>query len=208
MPLKSWEELSPEEKLAHHERMDDWVGGLRKKPFIRKKYKVKNIGDRFFAKVQKTDSCWLWVGFRNSLGYGDFWVGRGKHMNAPRVSWMLHNGEIPKEIDVCHKCDNPRCVNPEHLWLGTAKDNLGDMFQKKRNPNRVEWNKLNRHRIKFNEDRYNCKITANQVLEMRSKYIPRKGMCKVWAKKYHTTEKYIIAIVCGRKRKFATNNQG
>lgn len=132
MLLKSWEELSPEEKLYHHERMENWAVGQRKTPLERKKYSIKNIGDRFFSNIKKTGGCWLWTGCKNRLGYGDFWVGRGKHMNAPRVSWMFHYGEILDNMDVLHRCDNPPCVNPEHLFLGTQEDNMRDCFLKGR----------------------------------------------------------------------------
>lgn len=94
--------------------------------------KYMSIEDRFFQKVEKTESCWLWKGALNSKGYGSFGDGAGKRVSAHRYSYILHHGEIPEGSIVCHTCDVPECVNPEHLWAGTYKDNVADMFAKGR----------------------------------------------------------------------------
>lgn len=89
-------------------------------------------GNLFWEKVDKTKSgCWNWKGFIDDFGYGHF--GRnGKIWNTHRYSWFLENGPIPKDILVCHHCDNPSCVNPDHLYLGTQKDNMHDASVRKR----------------------------------------------------------------------------
>ncbi len=85
----------------------------------------------FWAKVLKTDTCWLWTGASQPDGRGN--LGRdGKTLSAPRVSWEMANGEIPEGQDVLHECDTPACVNPEHLFLGTQQDNDDDMRRKGR----------------------------------------------------------------------------
>lgn len=92
------------------------------------------LSERFwrFVKVGGNDECWVWTG--NSVyGYGTLSTSRGKSpARAPRISWEIHNGPIPDGLMVCHKCDNPPCVNPSHLFLGTAKDNANDCVAKGR----------------------------------------------------------------------------
>lgn len=93
-------------------------------PAIQKQDPVAN----FWAKVQKTDSCWLWTAALNKDGYGVYGRGEGAH----RYSYRLAFGEIPSGKLVCHRCDNPRCVRPEHLFVGTQKDNIQDALSKNR----------------------------------------------------------------------------
>jgi len=87
--------------------------------------------ERFWDKVQKTDTCWLWIGSTNQDGYGRFNIG-GKLGGAHRYSFELHTGEIPEGMHVLHTCDTPACVRPDHLFLGTHSDNMQDMYRKRR----------------------------------------------------------------------------
>jgi hypothetical protein len=90
--------------------------------------------ERFWDKVQKTESCWLWTAYLKRNGYGQFFPRRGHPVYAHRYSYELARGAIPDGLLVLHACDNPRCVNPNHLSLGTQKENLADMRRKGRHP--------------------------------------------------------------------------
>jgi DNA-binding Xre family transcriptional regulator len=86
---------------------------------------------RFWSKVDTTGECWLWMGSRRPLGYGAVKVG-GRVLHAHRVAYELTHGSIPEGFVVMHRCDNPPCVNPAHLHLGTRSENTRDMHAKGR----------------------------------------------------------------------------
>lgn len=93
---------------------------------------MSTLAERFWAKVSKADGCWLWTGARkNKQGHGSIGI-RGRTVCAHRVSWMLANGDIPEGLCVLHKCDVPACVNPDHLYAGTHRQNMRDAAERNR----------------------------------------------------------------------------
>ena len=100
---------------------------------------------KFWEKVdvRSPDECWNWKGALGSSGYAQFrlWIGgKRKNFSGSRVAYSYAVGPIPDRLLACHKCDNPKCVNPNHIFLGTQSDNITDMAAKKRG-----WRMLNTH---------------------------------------------------------------
>jgi hypothetical protein len=96
---------------------------------------LRGVEERFWAKVCKwPGGCWEWKGQIGHGGYGRLFAGGRSRESKPahRVSWELHYGPIPPDLFVCHHCDNPKCVRPSHLFIGTAADNVHDSMAKGR----------------------------------------------------------------------------
>lgn len=136
---------------------------------------------RFWDKVQKTDGCWLWTAGKSN-GYGMYRPTSRTQKWAHRMSWELHFGLIPDGLCVCHRCDTPACVRPDHLFLGTKRDNSLDRHAKGRDasgerngahihrariPRGDRWRET--HRNPANGERSGqSKLTEAQVLEIRA----------------------------------------
>jgi hypothetical protein len=119
--------------------------------------KVIPVKDRFLSKVNKTSDCWNWTGYIGSNRYGQLKINH-KMIKSHRVSYELYNGDIPAGLNVLHKCDNTKCVNPDHLFLGSQKENVQDMLTKNR-ANRAFGSKAGRSRL-----------LQEQVLDIRQQY--------------------------------------
>lgn len=153
---------------------------------------------RFWSKVDRTGTgCWLWTAGRSRRGYGVFSSSQ-RYVNAHRVAWELTYGAIPPGLLVCHRCDNPPCVNPEHLFLGTAADNARDAAAKGRllcgdeNPSR-----RNREIRPRGEGHANAKLTAAAVLRLREDY--RRGFSyRELGVRYGIQRSHVHNLIAGR----------
>lgn len=149
---------------------------------------------RFWQKVDKSGDCWEWLACKVRGGYGQFWL-NDRHVYSHRISWTMHFGEIPNKMEVCHKCDNPGCVNPSHLFLGTHSDNMNDAYDKGR-------------RIFKGERNSYSKLTKDDVLLIRDmrknekfKYGDKKKFCVYWANKYNVDWTTILNVINNKQWK-------
>jgi hypothetical protein len=180
---------SPEDRLRNRIAGKRFRDRKKLSPEQRRKDKIES---RFFAKIVKnSDGCWYWIAHRDSGGYGNFRM-NGRLEKAHRASWMIHSGEISKGIEVCHKCDNPPCVNPEHLFLGTPKENMQDCIAKKRfmSPARIAAQTRG-------SDRYNAKLNEDQVREVHAMFargISKAKIARHFGVSYSCTNNILLGI--------------
>lgn len=133
------------------------------------------------------DECWLWTGAKSNRSYGRFGVA-GKNRRASRIAWALHHGRDPGPLHVCHTCDNPMCVNPHHLFLGTDLDNSNDKCSKGRQHIPVG---------EFGEANPASKLTADKVKEIRRLCASGLSQSKVAA--MFGVEQTNVGLICRRK---------
>jgi hypothetical protein len=148
------------------------------------------LAARFWRKVQKSSGCWLWTGSKIAGSkYGRIRVaGAGSPMVlANRVAWFIKTGNDPGHLLVCHTCDNPPCVNPDHLFLATNHENILDMKAK------------GRHLCGEKNDQ--SKLSGNQVMEIRQKYLDGSISMSKLAKSYGVTAMSIHRAI--RKKSWA-----
>lgn len=138
--------------------------------------------ERFWKFVLKSEKCWLWTGSKTKKGgYGQISI-KGKPFRANRFSWIIHYGEIPKGLMICHKCDNPSCVHPEHLFLGNQITNMRDMISK------------NRQNIARGCRKPACKLDEEKIKTIRSLY--QNPFCaRELADKFNVSKQNILDIV-------------
>jgi hypothetical protein len=141
----------------------------------------------FFKKVKKSSGCWNWTARKNKDGYGQVWINH-KSYYAHRISWSLKNGEIPKGMYILHSCDNPGCVNPNHLFLGTQADNVMDCFKK--------------GKTTFGERDHFAKLKEKEVFEIRRLYKTGVVSQKLLSKMFMVSNTQINLIVRGVSWKY------
>lgn len=166
--------------------------GERRSTFGKEKIPLK---DRFWSKVDKNgpipkhcpelDQCWVWTGARMLYGYGYLGNRRKPNNLAHRLSWEIHCGVIPESLCVLHKCDNPPCVNPSHLFLGTRIENNKDCVAKERNPDHHK------------ESNPNVKLTQDDIewiFLMRADGATQQEIADI----VHVTQSHISSILRGK----------
>lgn len=123
----------------------------------------KPLTQRFEEKYipEPNSGCWIWIGGQYQSGYGNISI-NNKKQKAHRVSYEMHKGKIPEGMFVCHSCDNPLCVNPDHLWVGTAIDNNADRHAKGRSNGGTDGPK----QPAIGAKNPNSKLTEKQVMEI------------------------------------------
>lgn len=141
---------------------------------------MKTTYERFIEKIKIVDECWEWIS--SSDGRYGFFKFENLNYRSHRMSWMLHFGEIPQGMLICHKCDNMICVNPDHLFLGTQKDNVRDCIKKSR-MNRPTGEKNNLSRFK-----------ESDIHEIRNLYLEGISSHEI-AEKYSTSPSEICDIL-------------
>ncbi len=149
---------------------------------------------RFWKHVKKTDTCWLWTGFLDSVGRGRLRPGRadqGTGITSARASWIVHFGSIPDGKFVLHHCDNPTCVRPDHLYLGTQQDNMRDRKVRKRH------HILGHGELVSGELNPHARLTWKDVLEIRSKHL--NGTTVSLLAKYYKVTVQNIHSICKNK---------
>lgn len=157
--------------------------------------KRRPLIERFWEKVQKTDFCWVWTG-PTSSGYGVIGVGGSRAHGAPtvythRLSWEIHHGPIADGLHVLHHCDNPPCVNPDHLFLGRHLENVRDMWAKGRAAVQVDPSRAAR-----GERNGAHKLTEEQVREIKQA-LALGAVKKYLAAQYGVTPRVMTLIARG-----------
>lgn len=141
----------------------------------------RSLESRFWQRVDTSGECWIWQGGRDTSGYGKLTPDSRAH----RISWELNVGPVPEGLWVLHRCDNPPCVRPDHLFLGTLQDNVADMVSKGRGVAGV------RHPM--------AKVTPEIVLAIRTRYSAGNVTQHALAREYGLVQSQISHIVRGKQ---------
>lgn len=157
-------------------------------------YRETPVMERFWSKVNKTNDCWIWIGQRTKKGgYGRILIKleykKFKIYRAHRFIFEKVNGAIPDGVLVCHKCDNPACVRPSHLFLGTPKQNTDDMKRKLRH--------------EFGEKHHSARLSTKEVSEIRKKCSTGRFTQREVAREYGIGDSHLSQILSWKVRRLA-----
>ncbi len=147
---------------------------------------MEEVRVAFWVRVEKTSNCWKWIGATQPDGYGSVTF-HGQRWPAHKFAFFLTHGKVTKGLFILHKCDNKGCVNPDHLYEGTTKDNARDASQRGR---------LNPHR---GESCSTSKLTTQNVIEIRKRYRWYKVPASLLAKEYGVCRQLINGIIARKK---------
>lgn len=140
-------------------------------------------------KKEKETACWIWTGSANDKGYPSIGIGR-KSYNVCRVNYARYNGKIPSNTVIRHKCDTPKCVNPDHLIPGTQKDNVADMIE--------------RDRFYRGERNFNAKLTKDQVRDVRTTHGKQGGSLVATSRDLNVSYSTVARILRGKSWRTVT----
>ena len=150
---------------------------------------MSDLVEKFWARVDKSGSCWLWLGAKRPDGYGEMFIrkmkGKSDRVRAHRFSFELAFGKIPDGLYICHKCDNPSCVRPDHLFAGTQKENIADMWRKGR---QNAWDKKG-------ERNGSAKLTTENAKTVRHLYFAERRTLSEIGKFFGVANQTIWSVV-------------
>jgi hypothetical protein len=145
---------------------------------------MKSLEERFWQKVLRTPDCWQWIASCTTHGYPQIREGNchSRMLKAHRVCWEIHFGPIPDGMHVLHRCDNPGCVNPSHLFLGTNLDNINDCIAKNRKPKGEEiWtSKLREDQIPIIRTSGFSQQKIANIFGITQRAVSKIKLCQTW----------------------------